>query len=81
MPVVRVFAFARLRELLGERREIALDDGATVGELWEALVREEPQLTAIARGARFACNDRLCGPDVPLCDGDEVALLPPFGGG
>jgi len=81
MPVVRLFAFARLRELLGERRDVAVADGATVGDLWEALVREEPRLTEFARGTRFARNDRLCSAEVPVRDGDEIALLPPFGGG
>jgi len=81
MPVVRLFAFARLRELLGERRDIVLAEGSSVGDLWEALVREEPRLTELARETRFARNDRLCSSGALLRDGDEIALLPPFGGG
>ncbi|MDH2909151.1 MAG: MoaD/ThiS family protein [Candidatus Eremiobacteraeota bacterium] len=81
MPVVRLVAFARLRELLGDRRDIVLADGASVGDLWEALVREEPRLTEFARGTRFARNNRLCSAEALVCEGDEIALLPPFGGG
>ncbi len=81
MPVVRLVAFARLREVLGEHREIVLPDGANVGDLWEALVREEPRATALARGLRFARNDALCSAEMPLRDGDEISLLPPYGGG
>ncbi len=78
---MRLFAFARLRELLGERRDIVLAEGSSVGDLWEALVREEPRLTELARETRFARNDRLCSSGALLRDGDEIALLPPFGGG
>ncbi len=81
MPVVRLVAFARLRELLGEPRAIALPEGAKVGDLWETLVREEPRVTALARGLRFARNEALCDAETPLREGDEISLLPPFGGG
>ncbi len=81
MPVVRLVAFARLRELFGERREIALPEGAKVGDLWDTLLREEPHASALARGLRFARNGALCGAETALCEGDEISLLPPFGGG
>ncbi|MGC8485957.1 MAG: MoaD/ThiS family protein [Candidatus Baltobacteraceae bacterium] len=81
MPTVRVLAFARLREFLGESREVALDEGATLRDLWAALLVAEPRLNGLEGGMRFACNERLCTDERTLCEGDEIALLPPFGGG
>ena len=81
MPSIRVVAFARLREVLGASRQIALADGATVRELWAALVESEPRLQGLDGGLRFACNERLCDTGQVLREGDEVALLPPYGGG
>ncbi len=81
MPTIRVVAFARLREVLGASRQIALADDATVRDLWAALVETEPRLQGLESGLRFACNERLCGAEQRLREGDEVALLPPYGGG
>ena len=81
MPTVRVLAFARLREILGDSRDISLVEGATLRDLWPALLAVEPRLQGLESGMRFACNQRLCTEERTLADGDEIALLPPFGGG
>jgi molybdopterin converting factor small subunit len=79
---VTVRLFAQYAELLG-RGEIALelDPRATAAQA-VAWVRRE-----IAHGERLperplvAVNLRHVGPDEPLGDGDELALLPPLAGG
>ncbi len=71
--VVRTFAALRERRGAGSE-ELELEPGATAG-----LVRARvcpPDLTCA-----IAVNGQLCGPDVALVEGDEVALLPPLGGG
>lgn len=84
---VRVLAFARLRELLGfsERELDAAADGATVTaeRVWTLLAERCPaaELAALRASTRFARNGVLIDPSAPLADGDEVALLPPVGGG
>lgn len=79
---VRVFAFARLRELLGERhRELRLDDGARVADVWERLEREVPELASLRASTRVARNGRIVAGDETLRDGDELAFMPPSGGG
>jgi molybdopterin converting factor small subunit len=79
---VAVTAFAGLRELLaGSAPELELPPGANVGDLWSSLERAHPALTPLARSTRFARNGRLAQRTDALDDGDEVALLPPVGGG
>lgn len=69
--------FAGLRERAGEaRRELELDEGATVAHVWPLLgLGDEPEGLLYAVGRAYAERER------PLADGDEVALIPPVSGG
>jgi molybdopterin converting factor small subunit len=79
---VRVLAFARLREVLGfGAREVDLAEGATLETLWSALAGGAAELAAHRASTRFARNGALSDALTVLRDGDEVALLPPVGGG
>jgi len=72
---VNVLLFASLREAIG-KSSIALDlaDDATVRALIATLGETYPAL-------KVAVNREFAEPEQELRDGDEVALLPPFGGG
>ena len=79
---VRVLAFARLRELLGfGARSVVVADGANLEQLWEQLSGEARELGALRASTRFARNGALVVGTTALQDGDEIALLPPVGGG
>lgn len=79
---LRVIAFASLRELLGNRElELELAERATVEDAWRNLARRFPELEPLRASTRLACNGALTAPDRTLADGDELALLPPVGGG
>lgn len=80
---VRVLAFARARELINAPEgSVDLPAGATLRDAWETLVREHPSLTQLGGSTRLARNGHLSAAlDEPLRDGDELALLPPVGGG
>jgi len=78
---VRVLAFARVRELLGPPRDVELPSGATAGVLWDDLTKTCEGLRQLAQSTRIARNGRLVRREETLQDGDEVALLPPAGGG
>lgn len=78
---IRVLAFARLRELLTSDFTIEVRDGGTVGDAWTALVRAHPALHDLAETTRIARNGTLAAAAEPLSPGDELALLPPVGGG
>jgi molybdopterin converting factor subunit 1 len=80
--VIRVVAFARVRELLGfSEREFRLDDIPTVAALRSRLESDAPELVQLRDSTRVACNGHIVLDDAALSDGDEVALLPPVGGG
>jgi molybdopterin converting factor small subunit len=79
---VRVLAFARLRELLGfGQRDVEVPPETTVEALWLQLVPAALPGAALRASTRFARNGTLVEATAPLCDGDEVALMPPVGGG
>jgi len=80
---VRVRAFARMRELLGEGEfDLVLPHGATLVDCWEALRGRSHTVDALAAVTRVARNGRVAAVlDERVADGDEIALLPPVGGG
>ncbi|MDB5072918.1 MAG: Molybdopterin converting factor, subunit 1 [Candidatus Eremiobacteraeota bacterium] len=79
---VRVLAFARLRELLGfGERLVGVPDGTTLETLWTTLTAQAPQLAPLRASTRFARNGALAAATTALHEGDEIALLPPVGGG
>jgi sulfur-carrier protein len=79
---VTVRLFARLRDIAGAAelsREIAA--GATIGSVWQQLVREFPDLAEYERSISTAVNADYARMNHALSDGDEVAFLPPVSGG
>jgi sulfur-carrier protein len=82
--IVKVRFFASLREAVGlEQEGITLPAGSTIQSLVQALAVKHPGLETHfrARGVRFAVNRCYALPDAGLKDGDEVAFVPPVGGG
>ena len=93
-PVTVVRLYASLRELAGERDiDVALPEGATIGDLLNRLVELRPNLAHrlldadgnIPRHVNVFVNGRdiryLNGLDTPLMANDEVTILPPAAGG
>lgn len=76
MGTVTVRYFAVLRERRGvEEEAVELREGETVADLYARLFPEPRVPVAFAR------NQARVGAEEPLADGDEVAFLPPLGGG
>jgi MoaD family protein len=79
---VKVKFFAAPREALGKSElEVMLPEGATVTNLIEHLKAAYPILRAYTRFLSVAVNKAYVGWETELHDGDEVACLPPVGGG
>jgi molybdopterin converting factor subunit 1 len=79
---LNVRLFALIREKVG-REAIALEvpAGSTVADLPAALRRAEPAVAPYLEASRIAVNLTFARPDHPLAPGDDVALIPPVGGG
>ena len=79
---VRVAAFARIREIVGagvlERR---VAEGTRAGDVWRELTLQFPALEALRQSTRLVVNGDVVDDVHALREGDELALLPPFGGG
>jgi molybdopterin converting factor subunit 1 len=79
---IKVRFFAAPREALGKGElEVTLPEGTTVADLIERLKAEYPILRAYTRFLSVAVNKAYVGWETKLHDGDEVACLPPVGGG
>ena len=79
---VRIRLFAIQRELAGTREvSVSLRTPATIEHAWTALVALHPVLVPGRSSVRFARNGTWAGPEEPLEDGDEVAMIPPVSGG
>jgi molybdopterin converting factor small subunit len=79
---VRVIAFAQLRELLGwSSRDLDLPDGSCGSDVWNLLASGSPAIAPLASSTRLARNGRVADRSETLRNGDEIALLPPVGGG
>ena len=79
---VKVRLFARLRDIAGAAElEQQLPAGATIGDLWQALVGSSPDLAAYSASLSCARNEDYARMSTVLSDGDEVAFLPPVSGG
>ena len=79
MPTVTVLYFAVLRERRGcERESIEVPEGATLREIYEGIFPPTPE-GILPVG--FARNQTHASGSDRVEDGDEIAFLPPLGGG
>ena len=79
---VRLRYFAGAREATGlDAEELDLADGTSIEALLETLIAQHPKVADIAPSLRFAVGASFAERDHVLHDGDEIALIPPVGGG
>ena len=77
-----MLAFARLRELLGfGERSLDVGSSATLEDVWLSLTAASPEAGRMRASTRFARNGVVVDGATRVADGDEIALLPPVGGG
>jgi molybdopterin synthase catalytic subunit len=79
---VQVLYFAVLRERLKTDGEsLELPASATVEQARAALAERHPAIGPLLPQVRSAVNRQMVGGKHTLCDGDELALIPPVAGG
>jgi molybdopterin converting factor subunit 1 len=79
---VKVLLFGAAADRAGTRQtKVAINDGATLGELWSALADRHPGLALMRETLAFAVNGEYARMEDAVSPGDEVAVLPPVSGG
>ena len=79
---LEVLLFAGVREALGrDRLPVQLDEGARVADLLCTLAEAYPEIARRRGSLGVAVNQSLAPTGQRLAQGDEVALIPPLGGG
>jgi molybdopterin synthase catalytic subunit len=79
---ITVKLFGALREAAGAKElALLLPDGARVGDVWGHLVADHPNVERFEGQLAVSVNFEIRASDTDLCDGDEVAFLPPVSGG
>jgi molybdopterin converting factor small subunit len=80
---VRIRFFGRLRETLGDEREVQAEAGETVARLRLRLARLHPEAASdlLSPRVRAFVADTLVGEDFPVADQKRVEFLPPLSGG
>ena len=80
---MKVLFFGKLRDSLGDEREIDVAEGESVAVLRRRLAAAHPHASADLLGPRTrACvNDAIVGEDFVLGGDERVEFLPPLSGG
>jgi molybdopterin converting factor subunit 1 len=79
---VKVLFFGALRDLMGRSSDSAkLPEHADISSLLEHYAGIEPKLRGMLASLAVSVNQEYANRSATLCDGDEVALLPPVSGG
>lgn len=79
---VKVRLFAALREATGKTQAaLELPPAAKVQDLMDLMASQYPALRSQMGFVRAAVNRQYASLQTELRDGDEVALVPPVGGG
>ena len=79
---VTVRFFSYFKELTGDDRvQVEVENGATIGDLLNALYTDFPKLEAMRKSTLIAVGLEYQDRSYVLNDGDEVSLFPPVQGG
>jgi MoaE-MoaD fusion protein len=79
---VKVLFFGQLRDIAGGSEDrLELPPDATVETVFEHYASRFPRIRELGSSVVVARNQQFADSSSPVCDGDEIALLPPVSGG
>jgi molybdopterin converting factor subunit 1 len=80
--MLRVRLFGELRERAGwGEQQVSHAYALTPSQLWQTIAAELGATPDLPARIRVAVNQQFSDANVALCNGDEVAFLPPISGG
>ncbi len=77
---VNTLFFGHFKDYAPDGIKMEVAEGANICSLLSALALRDCRFQSLIR-CRVAVNEEFAGADTVLCDGDEVAFLPPMSGG
>lgn len=79
---VRLLLFAVLQDIVGSSEiNLQLTPGTSALQVWQTLREKHHQLVPFAAPPMTAINQSYASPETVLCEGDELAFIPPVSGG
>ena len=84
---IHALFFGHYRDILratgtsGSSLSIEMPSGALARDLAHVLEQRDAGWSDLLARCRIAVGEEFVTPDTPLCDGDQVAFLPPMSGG
>jgi MoaE-MoaD fusion protein len=79
---VRILFFGMLKDVVGRPEEqLELETGADLERVFDLYASRFPRIREMAGSIVLARNHEFADPSAGICDGDEVAFLPPVSGG
>jgi molybdopterin synthase catalytic subunit/molybdopterin converting factor small subunit len=79
---VKVLFFGMLKDIVGRAEEqLEAADGVLVKGIFDRYAAEFPRLREMAGSIVLARNHEFSEPGAKVCEGDEIAFLPPVSGG
>jgi molybdopterin synthase catalytic subunit len=80
--IVNVSFFAAVKDVMGtDTMELSLDDEATIGDLKQALVEQNPALLELVEKSIFSVDQEYVNEAKQLYHGAQVGFIPPVSGG
>ncbi len=80
--IVNVSFFAAVKDMMGtDVMELTLDDEATIGDLKQALVEQNPSIMELTEKSIFSVDQEYVNDAKQLYHGAEVGFIPPVSGG
>jgi molybdopterin converting factor small subunit len=80
---MKILFFGKLRDALGDERELAGEEGETVARLRGRLADLHPEAAGVLLnpGARACIDDAIVGEDFVVAGDNRVEFFPPLSGG